>query len=141
MNIALVAQNRKKELMVQFCIAYCGVLAKHNLCATGTTGKMIMDAMETYIEETAAAINADSFVITPDAPRFGFREMDGGSMTEDHRVAFGYWHCFIPSFPNGKFSESRILTAIMIRSHVVLNGRTVNQFVLDTIDFNIKVER
>ena len=44
MNIALVAQNRKKELMVQFCIAYCGVLAKHNLCATGTTGKMIMDA-------------------------------------------------------------------------------------------------
>lgn len=44
MNIALVAQNRKKELMVQFCIAYCGVLAKHTLCATGTTGKMIMDA-------------------------------------------------------------------------------------------------
>ena len=44
MNIALVAQNRKKELMVQFCIAYCGVLAKHNLCATGPTGKMIMDA-------------------------------------------------------------------------------------------------
>ena len=44
MNIALVAQNRNKELMVQFCIAYCGVLAKHNLCATGTTGKMIMDA-------------------------------------------------------------------------------------------------
>ena len=44
MNIALVAQNRKKELMVQFCIAYCGVLAKHNLCATGTIGKMIMDA-------------------------------------------------------------------------------------------------
>ena len=44
MNIALVAQNRKKELMVQFCIAYCGVLATHNLCATGTTGKMIMDA-------------------------------------------------------------------------------------------------
>ena len=44
MNIALVAQNRKKELMVQFWIAYCGVLAKHNLCATGTTGKMIMDA-------------------------------------------------------------------------------------------------
>ena len=44
MNISLVAQNRKKELMVQFCIAYCGVLAKHNLCATGTTGKMIMDA-------------------------------------------------------------------------------------------------
>ncbi len=44
MNIAIIAQNRKKELMVQFCIAYCGLLAKHRLCATGTTGKMIMDA-------------------------------------------------------------------------------------------------
>jgi Methylglyoxal synthase len=44
MNIAIIAQNRKKELMVQFCIAYCGVLAKHNLCATATTGNMIMDA-------------------------------------------------------------------------------------------------
>ncbi len=44
MNIAIIAQNRKKELMVQFCIAYCGVLAKHQLCATATTGKVIMDA-------------------------------------------------------------------------------------------------
>ena len=44
MNIALIAQNKKKELMVQFCIAYCGILAKHNLCATATTGKLIMDA-------------------------------------------------------------------------------------------------
>lgn len=44
MNIAIIAQNRKKELMVQFCIAYCGVLAKHDLCATATTGKIIMDA-------------------------------------------------------------------------------------------------
>ena len=25
MNIAIIAQNRKKELMVQFCIAYCGL--------------------------------------------------------------------------------------------------------------------
>ena len=42
MNIAIIAQNRKKELMVQFCIAYCGVLSQHELCATGTTGKLIM---------------------------------------------------------------------------------------------------
>lgn len=44
MNIAIIAQDRKKELMVQFCIAYCGVLAKHELYATATTGKIIMDA-------------------------------------------------------------------------------------------------
>lgn len=44
MNIALIAHDTKKELMVQFCIAYCGVLSKHNLCSTGTTGKMVAEA-------------------------------------------------------------------------------------------------
>ena len=44
MNIALIAHDTKKELMVQFCIAYCCVLSKHNLCATGTTGKMVAEA-------------------------------------------------------------------------------------------------
>lgn len=43
MNIALIAHDTKKELMVQFCIAYCGVLSKHNLCATDTTGKMVAE--------------------------------------------------------------------------------------------------
>ena len=44
MNIAIAAQDSKKELMIQFCIAYCGVLSKHNLCATGTTGKIVAEA-------------------------------------------------------------------------------------------------
>ncbi len=44
MNIALIAHDSKKELMVQFCIAYCGILSKHNLCATGTTGKVVAEA-------------------------------------------------------------------------------------------------
>lgn len=44
MNIALIAQDAKKELMVQFCIAYCGILSRHHLCATGTTGKMVAEA-------------------------------------------------------------------------------------------------
>ena len=44
MNIALMAHDSKKELMTQFCIAYCGILSRHNLCATGTTGKMVSEA-------------------------------------------------------------------------------------------------
>ena len=44
MNIALMAHDSKKELMTQFCIAYCGILSKHNLCATGTTGKIVAEA-------------------------------------------------------------------------------------------------
>ena len=42
MKIALIAHDSKKELMTQFCIAYCGILSKHSLCATGTTGKRVV---------------------------------------------------------------------------------------------------
>ena len=44
MNIAIIAHDTKKELMVQFCIAYCGVLSRHSICATGTTGKLVSEA-------------------------------------------------------------------------------------------------
>ena len=44
MNIALMSHDRRKELMVQFCIAYCGILSKHTVCATNTTGKMVAEA-------------------------------------------------------------------------------------------------
>lgn len=44
MNIALIAHDAKKELMVQFCIAYCGVLSKHTVCATNTTGRLVAEA-------------------------------------------------------------------------------------------------
>lgn len=44
MNIALIAHDSKKELMVQFCIAYCGVLSHHRLLATDTTGKLVAEA-------------------------------------------------------------------------------------------------
>ncbi len=44
MNIALLAHDRKKELMVQFCIAYCGILSSHDICATNTTGRLVAEA-------------------------------------------------------------------------------------------------
>ena len=44
MNIALMSHDKKKELMVQFCTAYCGVLSKHTVCATNATGRMVAEA-------------------------------------------------------------------------------------------------
>ena len=44
MNIALIANDPKKELITQICIAYFGVLSLHTLCATGTTGKIVSEA-------------------------------------------------------------------------------------------------
>ena len=43
MNIAFLAHDKKKELMVQFCTAYKSVLSKHSLFATATTGRLIAD--------------------------------------------------------------------------------------------------
>ncbi len=44
MNIALIAHNSKKELMIQFCTAYCNIFKKHTLLATATTGRLISEA-------------------------------------------------------------------------------------------------
>ena len=50
MDIAIIADDNKKELMAQFCIAYCGILSRHHLCATQSTGKYISDATGLDIE-------------------------------------------------------------------------------------------
>ena len=50
MYIAIIADDNKKELMAQFCIAYCGILSRHHLCATDTTGRYISDATGLHIE-------------------------------------------------------------------------------------------
>ena len=41
MNVGLIAHESKKKLMQNFCIAYRGILSKHSLYATGTTGRLI----------------------------------------------------------------------------------------------------
>lgn len=44
MNIGFIADDSKKKLMQNFCIAYRGILNKHSLYATGTTGRLIEEA-------------------------------------------------------------------------------------------------
>lgn len=51
MEIAIIADDNKKELMAQFCIAYCSILSRHKLCATSLTGKYIADATGLEIEQ------------------------------------------------------------------------------------------
>ena len=51
MNIALIADDSKKELMTQFCIAYCGVLSRHSICSTSITGRNIEEATGLEIEK------------------------------------------------------------------------------------------
>ncbi|MBQ3016217.1 MAG: methylglyoxal synthase [Clostridia bacterium] len=73
MEIALIADDTKKELTAQFCIAYCGILSKHNLCATGVTGKYISDATGLKIEKLLSGPSGGADQI---ASRVAFDEID-----------------------------------------------------------------
>lgn len=73
MNIALIAHDEKKELMVQFCIAYCGVLSRNHLCATGTTGKMVSEATGLSVQKFLAGAQGGSQQI---AARIACNEID-----------------------------------------------------------------
>lgn len=43
MNIGIIAHDSKKSLMQNFCIAYRGILSKHDVYATGTTGRLVQE--------------------------------------------------------------------------------------------------
>ncbi len=54
MNIGLVAHNAKKKLMQNFCIAYRAILAKNELYATGTTGRLVEEVTSLNIHKFLA---------------------------------------------------------------------------------------
>ena len=44
MNIGFIAHDGKKKLMQNCCVAYRGILSRHTLYSTGTTGRLIEEA-------------------------------------------------------------------------------------------------
>ncbi len=73
MEIAIIAHDLKKELMTQFCIAYCGILSKHNLCATGITAKYISEATGLDVERLLSGSQGGMELI---ASRIAYNEVD-----------------------------------------------------------------
>lgn len=73
MEIAIIAHDLKKELMTQLCIAYCGILSKHKLCATGITAKYISDATGLEIERLLSGSQGGEQQI---ASRVAYNEID-----------------------------------------------------------------
>lgn len=43
-NIALIAHDKKKDVMIEFCRQNKEILSKHSLFATGTTGRLINES-------------------------------------------------------------------------------------------------
>lgn len=54
MNIGLIAHDTKKKLMQNFCIAYRGILSRHTLYATGTTGRLVEEVTNLNIHKYLA---------------------------------------------------------------------------------------
>ena len=54
MNIGLIAHDAKKKLMQNFCVAYRGILAKHTLFATGTTGRLVEEVTNLTVHKYLA---------------------------------------------------------------------------------------
>ena len=73
MNIALIAHDKKKELMIQFCIAYKGVLEKHSLCGTGTTAKLVSEATGLEVRQFLAGAQGGDQQI---GARIAYNEID-----------------------------------------------------------------
>lgn len=73
MEIAIIADDTKKELITQFCIAYCGILSKHSICATSTTGSYISEATGLKIEKLLSGAHGGEQQI---ASRISFNEID-----------------------------------------------------------------
>lgn len=73
MEIAIIADDTKKELLTEFCIAYRGILGKHTICATSTTGKYIADATGLEIERVMAGSQGGAEQI---AQRIAYNEID-----------------------------------------------------------------
>ena len=73
MEIAIIAHDMKKELITQFCIAYCGILSKHNICATSITAKYISEATGLKIEKL---LSGGQGVEEQIASRIAYNEID-----------------------------------------------------------------
>jgi len=51
MKVGLIAHDSKKKLMQNFCIAYRGILTRHELYATGTTGTLVEEVTNLKIHK------------------------------------------------------------------------------------------
>ena len=90
MEIAIIAHDLKKELMAQFCIAYCGILSKHNICATAVTAKYISEATGLSINKLMSGEQGGEQQI---ASRVAYNEID-------------VLLCFRDTRPDARFNSS-----------------------------------
>ena len=93
MNIAIIANDKKKELITEFCMAYCGVLSRHNICATATTAKYIAEATGLSIEKLLSGTHGGAHQL---ASKIAYGEVDLLILLCDTRDAQEYMEVEVP---------------------------------------------
>lgn len=141
MEIAIIADDNKKELMAQFCIAYCGILARHHLCATHTTGKYISDVtgleIETYLagrggtEQIASMVSFNEIDVV-----FCFRSSDPSQPSyeaEDSLLRL----CDVHNIP----VATNIATAEVLVTAIDNGSLSWREFINPRSEYNMKKKR
>ncbi|MCL2071503.1 MAG: methylglyoxal synthase [Oscillospiraceae bacterium] len=114
MNIAIIAHDKKKELMVQFCIAYYGVFSKHNLFATRTTGELVEEATKLSIKKFLSGSHggvqqiAANIAVNDVDILFFFRDPDAKEGVDDINILHACDKNTIPVATNIATAESII---------------------------------
>ena len=83
MKIVLIADNRKTDLLVNFCIAYKHLLSKHQLIAAYNTAKLLKDSVDLDISGLSVDYESGSEQI---ASRAEFDEIDAVIYLRDGRL-------------------------------------------------------
>lgn len=73
MKVVLMADLRKYELLINFCIAYKQILSRHELMSLFNTSQLISDATQLELQTMATDINAN---IEQLAARVNYDEID-----------------------------------------------------------------
>lgn len=87
MNIALIAHDKKKELMVQFCTAYKAVLVQHTLFSTAGTGDLVEETTGLPVQKFLSGPQGGDQQI---GSRIAYNEIDLVLFFEDPLTAMPY---------------------------------------------------
>ena len=106
MKVGLIAHDSKKKLMQNFCIAYRGILTRHELYATGTTGSLIQEVTNLKIRkflpgETGGVRQLTSQIEQGNLDMIIFLRNPNPSMEEETEVNFVLRLCDMYNIPIG----------------------------------------
>ena len=117
MNLGIIAHNSKKVLIEDFCIAYKNILAKHEVYATGTTGRRIEEATNLHVHKfLAGSIGGDKQFMEM-VERQDLEEMAGNLI--DNAAKYGGGRVFVT------VGETWGRDGAMIRIQVEDDGRGI----------------